>query len=426
MIVSVIGLGYVGLPTAILLASAGLHVRGVDINERLIELLQRGEFKIEDEKIQELYEQLVVNGESFSVGTTLLQSDVYIIAVPTPVRDRSIDLSYVETACKNIANVLRKGDLVILESTVAPGTTEGPVVDVLESTGLKAGVDFYLAHIPERVQPGNIYNELVYNERVIGGINTASTRKAMQLYGRFVKATMVETDAKTAETTKVIENTFRDVNIAIANEIAVLCEHIGVDPWLAIELANKHPRVNVLKPGPGVGGHCVPIDPLFLIEQNRNESLLLQHARNRNDRMPRKVADDIIAILKKIGKDRVALLGCTYKANSSDERESPTKVMVDYLESKGVQHRAYDPHLLRPWNCSSDSLEEAVQDVDLIVFVVPHTEFMELRPEDVARMTKGRIILDCTNSMDANAWKEKGFSLVRLGQVKPWLSASDG
>lgn len=414
MKVSVIGLGYVGFPTAVLFANAGHEVLGVDINENLISNINNRMHAIEDEQINLLYNE-VVESNRFKADTKVCGADVYIIAVPTPVRSKQIDLSYVISACKAIVPVLKTGDLVIVESTVSPGTTEGVVKEQLEVSGLKSGIDFYLAHIPERVQPGNIYNELVNNDRTIGGIEERSSNVAIDLYSCFVKGKLIKTDAKTAETSKVMENTFRDVNIAIANEFMIICEKIGVNPWEAIQIANLHPRINILKPGPGVGGHCIPVDPWFLIEQDYEESLLLQSARSRNDKMPLKVTNDIVEILQENRGRKVSLLGCTYKANSSDDRETPTERIVEYLKERGIIFSAHDPHLKQQWDCTTASLKSCLSDSDLITLIVPHKEYLQMKPQELSLMTECRVIFDCTNSLDTSLWEDCGFTIITLG-----------
>lgn len=417
MKISVIGLGYVGLPTAILFAESGHEVYGVDINEELVNNIKQGKHNFEDDQIRLIYKKLI-GKKNFSVSSKVNKSDVFIVAVPTPVKDKRISLEYVKLACLSVVKVLKKGDMVIIESTISPGTTEGTVKNELEKSGLKAGLDFSLAHIPERVLPGNIYKELIFNDRVIGGIDFQSSKKARDLYTSFVKGQIIETDAKTAETAKITENTFRDVNIAYANEVMVLCEKIGVNPWEVIQIANNHPRINILKPGPGVGGHCIPVDPWFLIEQDMEESLLLQCARSRNDKMPIKVSEDIIRILEVIKGKKVSLLGCTYKADSSDARETPTEVIVHCLSIKGIVHSAYDPHLLKKWSCSTPNLKECVKGTDLIVLIVPHKQLLDIDPQELLELTDCKTILDCTNSYDTDLWEKSGFKVVKLGMVE--------
>jgi UDP-N-acetyl-D-mannosaminuronic acid dehydrogenase len=421
MKISVIGLGYVGLPTAVLLASSGHSVLGVDVNLELILKLNSGSFTSEDEMINKAYRE-IINTPRFSAANILHESDVFIVAVPTPVLEQKIDLTYVRSVCEDIARVLKKGNLVIVESTISPGTTNGTVRTVLEQSGLRAGQDFYLAHIPERVQPGNIHNELVNNNRVVGGIDTTSTQKAKEVYLSFVKGKIEETDSITAETCKVVENTFRDVNIAFANELLIICEKIGVDPWRIIELANNHPRVNILSPGPGVGGHCIPVDPWFLIEQAPESAKLLINARNRNDQMPIKVAQDIRNILQDIGGKRVSLLGCTYKANTSDARETPTEIIVEQLTTHGISFATFDPHVIRKWVSMTHNLQDCIKDSDLMVMIIPHKEFISIKPSEIASVTKCRVIFDCTNTLNVEDWKNEGFEVVLFGKINTYLS----
>lgn len=420
MIVSVIGLGYVGLPTAVLLANAGKQVFGVDINVELLDNIQNGKHQIEDTELNEMLTK-VVKEKQLITGTQVVESDVFIIAVPTPVKDRKIDLRYVEIACDNICNVLKHGDLVILESTVAPGTTLGNVKPILESTGLKAGEDFSLSHIPERVQPGRLKEELTGNSRIIGGFDERSTALSKKVYASFVDAELFETDIVTAETVKVMENTYRDINIALANEFLLICEKLNVDPSEAIKLANQHPRIHILNPGPGVGGHCIPVDPWFLVEKAPEEAKLVKLARERNDYMPIKVTEDIVEILKAIKGSRVSLLGCTYKENTSDDRESPARSIVEELTAKGITYQLFDPHVKKPWNHFARSLLTCIENTDVMVLLVPHNEFVGINPMELINQTECRVIFDCTGKLQKEEWEKAGFRLLRLGNVKQSL-----
>lgn len=420
MKIGVIGLGYVGLPTAILFAGNGHHVLGVDVSPRVVEGIQTNTFHMEEEVLDQMLKQVVDSGK-LRVSYELEHCDAYIVAVPTPVHDYKIDLSYLESACRSIVQVIQRDDLVVIESTIGPGITTGPIQAWLEESGLQAGADFGLVHMPERVIPGNIYKELTENGRVVGGIDAASAARAKELYASFVKGVMTETDATTAETVKVLENTYRDINIAIANEFLLICEKLGVNPWEAIAIANQHPRVKIMTPGPGVGGHCIPVDPWFLVEKAPEEAVLIKTARYRNNAMPDKVAADIAQIVDGINAKKVSLLGTSYKANTSDARETPSREIAHALAERGIAYNTYDPFQILPWESSAGSLQEAVADVDLIALLVAHDPFIKLQPEQVQQLTSCRRIFDCTNRLDKVKWEAAGFTIYTYGYFKDQL-----
>lgn len=420
MKVGVIGLGYVGLPTAILFADSGHDVLGVDVSARVVEGIATRTYHVEEEKIDQLLKS-VLDKNQLRVSYDLEPCDAFIVAVPTPVKDYKIDLKYLESACRNIVRVLKRGDLVVIESTIGPGITTGPILEWLEESGLKAGEDFGLVHMPERVIPGNIYKELTENGRVIGGINPDSASRAKELYSSFVKGQMTETDATTAETVKVLENTYRDINIAIANEFLIICEKLNVNPWEAFAIANQHPRVNILNPGPGVGGHCIPVDPWFLVEKAPEEAVLIKTSRYRNNAMPEKVVNDITTILEAINGKKVSLFGTSYKANTGDARETPTEEMVHELSKLGIAHNTYDPFQIIPWDSSAGSLKDAVDGADLIAVIVAHDPFIQLQPEQLIQLTKCRHILDCTNKLNKAAWEQAGFTIYTFGHFRSQL-----
>ncbi len=417
MKIGVIGLGYVGLPTAVLFANSGHQVVGVDVSPRVIDGINSGTYHMEEELLDTMLQSVVAQG-TLRVNYDLEACDAFVVAVPTPVTNYKIELKYLESACRNIARFLKQGDLVVIESTIGPGVTTGPIQAWLEESGLKAGADFSLTHMPERVIPGNIFKELTENGRVIGGIDRTSNEKARALYSSFVKGEMLETDAMTAETVKVLENTYRDINIAIANEFLIICDKLNVNPWEAFAIANQHPRVNILNPGPGVGGHCIPVDPWFLVEKAPEEAALIKTARARNNAMPNKVASDILDILAAIQGKKVSLFGTSYKANTGDARETPTQYMVQSLHERGIALNTYDPFQILPWGSSVGSLQEAVDGVDLIAVIVAHTAFVELSPEQLATLTNCRHILDCTNRLDRAAWEQAGFTIHTFGHFR--------
>ena len=327
MKVCVIGLGYIGLPTATVLADSGHLVVGVDTNKETVDTVNRGMIHIAEPHLREKVAAAVRDGR-LRASEVPEEAVAFIIAVPTPLAaDRKADLSYVKSAAAEIVPCLRKGNLVILESTVPPRTTVDVLLPILGESGLVPGEDLLVAFCPERVLPGKILEELVNNNRVIGGINGKSAMAAAALYSTFVKGELLQTDATTAEMTKLMENTYRDVNIALANEFAMVAEHAGVNVWEAIRFANQHPRVNILQPGPGVGGHCIAVDPWFIVEKAAGKAHLIQTARSVNGGMPRYVVEKIRQLIQGIAAPKIALLGLTYKANVDDCRESPALVI---------------------------------------------------------------------------------------------------
>ena len=343
MKVTVLGLGYIGLPTSAMLAIGGHDVSGYDVVPKLREALRRGADNVGETEVRQLVGEAMSTGR-LRIADVVEPADAFIICVPTPnAPDGRPNLSFVHDATLAFAPLLKRGDLVILESTVPPGTVERVVVGALREAGVDPD-DVLLAHCPERVIPGAIVRELRGNSRIIGGRTAQAAQSARRLYESFVDAEMYETDCLTAELVKVIENTFRDVNIALANELALLCEELGVDAWEAIALANKHPRVNILNPGPGVGGHCIPIDPHFLADANPFSTELIQTARRVNARMPNHVVRRIRELLPPLpGGRKIALLGASYKANVDDSRESPTEKIDELLREHGYVTSIYDP-----------------------------------------------------------------------------------
>ena len=412
--ICVIGLGYVGLPAAVMFASNGHAVRGVDINSSLVESIRSGDVGQSEPDLSIRLKE-VLDGGQFKVATSPSSADVFVIAVPTPVGpDHSPDLTYVVNACRSVAGELSRGDLVIVESTIPPGATRGEISDTLEESGLTAGADFSLAYCPERVLPGNIVKEIVENDRIIGGVDKESTGRAADLYRSFVTGELRETDAATAEMVKLAENTYRDVNIALANNLANLSESVGVNVWNVVEMANLHPRVNIHTPGAGVGGHCIPVDPWFLVAADEESSSLIRLSREVNDGQPAIVARLASEALGDIDNARVAVLGAAYKANVTDARESPTTDLTSRLADHGLTVAVTDPHVT---SFSSEIVpaDEALGDADIAILVVGHSEYARLEPDRVARLMRGRLILDTTNTLDRDAWEHSGFTFLRYG-----------
>ena len=325
--VCIIGLGYMGLPTALLLAKNGVKVLGYDINKKKIGMIKNGKMPFNEKGLAELYKAAKNN---FSVTTTITKNTskdikTYIISVPTPFSEmKKCDLSYVIDATNSVKQILKRGDLVILESTVGPGTTSEIIKPLLEKSGLKCGTDFFLSYVSEKAIPGNTLYEMVNNARIIGGIDKESTDRTMRLYSKFVKGEIILTDTTTSEITKLVENTYRDVNIAFANELAKICDRLNINVWDVITYANKHPRVNIHLPGPGVGGHCIAIDPWFLV--GKGSSDLIWTARTINDAMPQEIFTRLrnIILSKQLTNPKIAVLGVAYKKMlMMEERRQP-------------------------------------------------------------------------------------------------------
>lgn len=426
--ICVLGLGYIGLPTASTLATHGIRVIGVDINQHVIETLQNGNIHIHEPGLRTVVESALGSG-NLAVSLQPQEADAFLIAVPTPFYEdkygeydgrkyRLADMRAVTSATEAILPYLRKGNLVILESTSPPRTTVDLVRPILERSGLKAGMDFYLCYSPERVLPGQILRELIENARVVGGITPESAEAGCALYATFVKGEIIATDATTAEMVKLMENTTRDINIAIANEFARLAEKFGVDVWEAIRLANRHPRINILNPGPGVGGHCISVDPWFLVETAPELTSLIYHARQVNDGQPRFVLEKVKQVLGSLKGRKIAALGLAFKPDVDDLRESPAAEVVHLLQKEGAQVKAWEPFKpdaqLNNIHMAA-SLESAVEDAEAVILLVKHTEFTGLDPAEFASKTDARLLIDCVNGWKNDPWKDAGFHLFRLG-----------
>ena len=416
--VCVLGLGYIGLPTASTLANQGVRVVGVDVNSDVVNTLQNGQLHLYEPGLREVVEEAFHSG-NLTVSGQPETADAFIIAVPTPFfDDKRADMTHVTSAAESIVPVLGRGNLVLLESTSPPQTTRNLVAPILEKSGLQAGEDFYLAYSPERVLPGQILRELIENARVVGGVNPASARAAQDLYAIFVHGEIVQTDATTAEMVKLMENTYRDVNIAIANEFSRLAERFGVDVWEAISLANRHPRVNILHPGPGVGGHCISVDPWFFVEAAPDLTHVIRAARQVNDSQPAFTVDLIRRALGGLEGQRIAALGLAYKPDVDDLRESPAIEVVNLLLQAGAQvwtHEPFKPDYAIPGAQPAGDLAEAVADADALVLLVGHAAFKSLDPVEVGRLTRCRIVVDAVNGWQPQAWSQAGFKVHRLG-----------
>ncbi len=376
------GLGYIGLPTAALISSRGLQVTGVDIREEVVETINQGRIHIVEPDLDGLVHH-VVNKGYLKAATAPIEADVYLIAVPTPFKgDHVPDTSYVGAAARNIIPTLREGALVILESTSPVGTTER-MQDLIfeERPELKGKI--YIAYCPERVLPGNILHELKHNERAIGGIDEASTQKAISFYKHFVVGELHPTNAKTAEMVKLVENASRDNQIAFANELSMICDKAGINVWEMIALANKHPRVNILNPGTGVGGHCIAVDPWFIVSEFPEESQVIRKAREVNNYKTEWALEKVknAALRFKVDNDReakIACMGLAFKPDIDDLRESPALYLTEQLEKENFNVLRVEPNIESEGSMELHTIPDALEKADIIVFLVAHNEFKNL------------------------------------------------
>ena len=396
--INVVGLGYIGLPTALMLAAHGVEVTGTDYNRQLLETLNRGKTTFKEDGLDELFEKAVKSGIRFS--EEYISTDMYIISVPTPYdkASKKIDASYVTAAVKNVLEVCQKGATLVIESTVSPGTIGRFVRPAIEERGLAVGKDIHLAHAPERIIPGNMVYELNHNSRTIGADEREVGERVKRLYASFCEGEIVVTDIRTAEMTKVVENTFRDINIAFANELAKICRSDSMDVYEIIRIANMHPRVNILSPGPGVGGHCISVDPWFLVGDYPGLANIILAARKINDGMPEFVLGRIYEIMKKEGitdVSRVGLYGLTYKEDVDDMRESPTLQMLECMERHlaGGRVKVYDPYIEAEVAANQyHGLDAFLENVDLVVVMVGHEEIQKNEER-----LREKVVLDTRN-----------------------------
>jgi UDP-N-acetyl-D-mannosaminuronic acid dehydrogenase len=410
VIVSIIGLGYIGLPTAAVLASKGVKVIGVDVNQHAVDIINQGKIHIVEPELDILVYKAVQDNYLKAV-TKPEKADVFMVAVPTPFKDNyEPDLSYIKSAAKAIATVLERGNLVILESTSPVGATEKmmgwikeerPDLSFPKFGDDKFKADIAVTHCPERVLPGQVVRELVENDRIIGGVTTQCAERARELYKIFVEADCLITDCRTAELSKLVENSFRDVNIAFANELSLICDKLGINVWELIKLANRHPRVNILQPGPGVGGHCIAVDPWFIVDSAPNEAKLIRTARLVNDSKPFFVLDKVNQAVQAIGKDvpelSIACLGLAFKPDIDDLRESPALSIAQkigtigfsstFLVEPNIDHM---PSSFEHDNIELVDLERAIKNADIIVLLVDHASFKSM---DLSLLS-GRQVID--------------------------------
>jgi UDP-N-acetyl-D-mannosaminuronic acid dehydrogenase len=412
MNICVIGLGYIGLPTAAFLATSGFRVHGVDVDVDVVAMVNRGSAKTHEPDLDVLVKSAVNSGNLIAT-TTPIPADVFLIAVPTPLgEDHTPDLSNIESATKAIAPHLASGDLIILESTCPVGATEDLARNITHqrpdlrvagngsdsSMGKPIGDQIFVAHCPERVLPGQILHELVCNDRVVGGVDEDSTERAAAFYEQFVRGRVLRTDARTAELAKLAENTFRDVNIAFANELSSVCGVLAIDVWNLIDLANCHPRVNILMPGPGVGGHCIAVDPWFIVSSAPSATSLIPAARYVNDSVPEAVVQRVLAATESVAEPRIACLGLSFKPDVDDLRLSPAIKVVQSLGQRNLgEILVVEPHIeTLPAGLQSQGqvklirLDEALERANIVVALVKHRSFSVITPADL----QGAVVID--------------------------------
>jgi UDP-N-acetyl-D-mannosaminuronic acid dehydrogenase len=395
--INVIGLGYIGLPTALMFAKSGIEVIGTDYNKNLVESLSKGQLTFEEKGLEELFKKAVSNGIKFT--TEYQKTDTYIIAVPTPYINSSkkLDPKYVISAVNTVLDVCEKGAILIIESTISPGSIDRYVRPEIEKRGFVLGEDVHLVHAPERIIPGNMIYELEHNSRTVGADEQEIGEKVKELYSNFCKAEIVVTDIRSAEMSKVVENTYRDINIAFANELAKICRTDNLDVYEIIRIANKHPRVNILQPGPGVGGHCISVDPWFLVGDYPDLTNLILTARKINDSMPTHVLGRIRDIMREHNiKDisKIGLYGLAYKENVDDTRESPTLQLLERMDEHlafGV--KVYDPFIkTRMVDHQFMNFEDFLNEIEILVIMTAHDHI-----KNNMELIKGKLVLDTKN-----------------------------
>ncbi|WP_339280482.1 nucleotide sugar dehydrogenase [Lysinibacillus sp. FSL P2-0066] len=419
MKICTIGLGYIGLPTSIMFAKQNMEVVGVDIKSDVIELLNFGQSPIMEPGLQDAIKETINKG-TFRASGVPERADAFIISVPTPNNNdqyKSLDISFILKALDSIIPYLEKGNLLIIESTIAPKTMEDFVKPIIEAEGFTIGIDLFLVHCPERVLPGNILYELIYNERVIGGVTPECTEAGAKLYSTFVKGKIIKTNSRTAEMVKIAENTYRDVNIALVNELTEACNALDTDVLDVINIANRHPRVNLHMPGPGVGGHCIPVDPNFLISKTPENTQLIQLSRRINDSMPIYVLNSIKKLMKQINGKIVTLFGITFKGNVDDIRNSPAIEIFNILKMEGdFEVRVYDPYVLN--DIVEKNIESAISNSDLVVILSNHEDFKIINSEKLNIMNNPRVF----DTVNVVANKNDSFIYINYGNLYQHLN----
>ena len=427
--IAIIGLGYVGLPTAVIFATKGFKVIGIDIDPKKVESINEGKCYIREPNLDTLLKDVVKQGLLAATSNCregIRTSEAVLIAVPTPVNREMVNLDYLKSALTCIKKNLKKGMLVVIESTIPPGTTIGFVKPYLEESGLHVEEDFYLAYVPERIAPGKAIEELLYAPRIVGGLGPKSTKRALELYS-VVNSNLLPTDVTTAEFVKLAENTYRDVNIAFANLLALIAERFGVDVYEAIRLANTHPRVNIHWPGAGVGGPCLTKDPYMLASQLPSfwGVELIRLARRINEYMPRHLVKIVERTAELEGlelrKSKILVLGAAYKGGVNDTRESPARVVVKELMERGARVIVHDPYTRESFGAEySDDLYDAAKGADLAVVVTDHPEFKYIDIEKLGSVMRRKILVDGRRIFDPYKAYSHGFRYYGIGFGKAW------
>lgn len=414
MKVCVIGIGYIGLPTACILNNNGFEVVGVDINEEYLLKIKSGDFYSKEKSLMQLVSNSLQNN-FFSLKTVPEQADVFIICTPTPINEeKKPDLTNLINGINSVIPFLEKDNMIVIESTVPPKTTENIIKPIIERGGFKVGKDIFLAHCPERVIPGNIIHEMIYNNRIIGGCTEKCGEIIGDFYSQFILGEIIITKSYIAEMVKLLENTYRDVNIALVNEITIICNEMAIDPYEVINLANKHPRVNLLKPGIGVGGHCLPVDSYFIIDNALNNSKLIKTSRSVNDSIPKYIADKLIKLLKEINGSKIGIWGLAYKGNTDDLRNSPALEITEQLKLEGFNIHLYDP-FIKNIGSENDKYNSIFQS-DILLVLVNHDEFKDEDYFQICKLMNNPIIFDGVNILDRSELT-KEVILYDLGNI---------
>lgn len=389
--ICVLGLGYIGLPTSSILAAKGYQVLGVDVSKNVVDIINSGKIHITEPDL-DLFVRAAVQSGKLRASLTPEESDAFIIAVPTPFKaNKKPDMSYVEAATRSIVKHLKQGNLVVLESTSPPKTCEKVIAPIIREAGFIPGKDIFIAHCPERVLPGQIMREVVENERVIGGLTPECAEKARALYSTFVKGQIHLTDSTTAEMVKLVENSFRDVNIAFANELSMICDRLKLNVWELIKLANLHPRVSILRPGPGVGGHCIAVDPWFIVDACPEESRIISTARQVNDSKPAFVVKKVLQAAGRLKDPVIGVLGLAYKQDIDDLRESPAIEIAHELKAANPGKLLIcEPFCKHHSEFELSDLDTILKEADIIVLLVAHQQFRKIDKE----LLKPKIIID--------------------------------
>jgi len=418
MRICIIGMGYIGLPTAAIFASKGHQVVGTDVNTELLEFIREKGAPPEEPGLSDIVLSALSNG-SLTLMNSPQNADILILCLPTPItHEKKPDLSFVEKGMNSLLPILKKGDMIILESTVPPGTTAGLISNMVRKKGFDPVEDVDLVFAPERVIPGNILKEIQNLDRVMGGLTERASERARELYSCFVNGQIYLTDATTAEFVKLVENSYRDVNIAFANELAKFSPELGIDIWEAIDIANKHPRVNIHTPGPGVGGHCIAVDPYFIIDKvGKEKAQFLSLARSVNTSMPEEVVSILQKKLENLEGKKVSILGVAYKGNVGDSRESPSLDIIRLLDEKGTEIKVHDP-FVENTTLNLMDLEEVVSDSEAVIITTNHDIFKNIEPDSIAQLVSQKFIFDTKNIIDRKKWVNAGWEVLILGSGK--------